>query len=257
MKNKLFLLIFAACFSTVLISCERKDNKTDSPKKIEVTGSAEMEIVPNEIYMTFTLKEYLNVAKKKIKLESIKTDFLALCKVAGVADSNISISSYTGNERWDYYYYWYKNHKTVPDFMGSVSYSVKVSSPDKLDKIVESLNENAIDNFYVSKTSHSNIEQLRKEVKIKALIAGKTKADYLAKSIGEELGEALLIQEIEDSYGNYYSNEKSGIESGTGGNSNIVNEKAKSLELESDNSSVPNFQKIKLRYEMRVEFKLK
>lgn len=248
MKNKLFVLILAVSFSTVLISCQEDDNKTESQKKIEVTGSAEMEIVPNEIYMTFTLKEYLDVAKKKVKLESIKTDFLTLCKTVGVADSNISISSYTGNERWDYY--WYKRRKTEPDFMGSISYAVKVSSSDILDKIVAGLNENAIDNFNISKTSHSDIEQLRKEVKTKALIASKAKADYLAKSIGEKLGEALLIQEIDDSYMGYYSNY-----SNERSNSNVVSQTA--MSLEGDNSSAPNFQKIKLRYEMKVEFKLK
>jgi uncharacterized protein YggE len=245
MKTKLFIGLLASCFSTFLISCGGEGNKTESPKKIEVTGSAEMEIVPNEIYMTFTLKEYLDATKKKIKLESIKTDFFALCKGAGVVDSNISISSYTGNERWDYY--WYKRRKTEPDFMGSISYAIKVNSSDKLDKIVSGLNENAIDNFNISKTSHSDIEQLRKEVKTKALIASKAKADYLAKSIGEELGEALLIQEIENSYNSYDSNTLS--------NSNSVSQTA--MSMESDNSSTPNFQKIKLRYEMKVEFKLK
>lgn len=245
MKTKIFIGLIVACFSTVLISCKSEDNKMESPKKIEVTGSAEMEFIPNEIYMTFTLKEYLDAAKKKVKLESIKNDFLTLCKVVGIADSNISISSYTGNERWDYY--WYKRRKTEPDFMSSISYAVKVSSPDKLDKMVASLNENAIDNFYIGKASHSDIEQLRKEVKTKALIASKTKADYLAKSIGEELGEALLIQEIENSYNSYYSNALS--------NSNMVSQTA--MSMEGDNSSGPNFQKIKLRYEMKVEFKLK
>ncbi|MBI4931929.1 MAG: SIMPL domain-containing protein [Bacteroidetes bacterium] len=245
MKNKSFILMLTAFLSAVLISCNCCDNKSESPKKIDVTGSAEMEFVPNEIYMTFTLKEYLDASKKKIKLETIKTDFLALCKEAGVADSNISISSYTGNERWDYY--WYKRRKSEPDFMGSISYAVKVSSTDKLDKIVSGLNENAIDNFNISKTSHSDIEQFRKDVKTKALIASKAKAEYLAKSIGEEIGEALLIQEIENSYTGYYSNAYS--------NSNVVSQTA--MNMEGDNSSGPNFQKIKLRYEMKVEFKLK
>ncbi len=245
MKTKLLIGILAFCFSTFLISCGGGNNKTEEQKKIEVTGSAEMEIVPNEIYMTFTLKEYQDAAKKKVKLESIKTDFLTLCKAAGVADSNISISSYTGNEHWDYY--WYKRRKTEPDFMGSISYAVKVSSSDKLDKIVSGLNENAIDNFNISKTSHSDIEQLRKEVKTKALIATKAKADYLAKSIGEELGEALFIQEIENNNNSYYSNQLS--------NSNSVSQTA--MSMEGNSSSTPNFQKIKLRYEMKAEFKLK
>lgn len=245
MKTRLLTGLLAACIAVVLISCNGGNSTMESPKKIEVTGSAEMEFVPDEIYVTFTMKEYLDASKKKVKIENIKTDFLALCKTAGVPDSSISISSYTGDERWDYY--WYRRRRSEPDFMSSVSFTVKVNSPDKIDKIVANLNEKAIDNFYISKTSHSNIEQLRKEVKIKALIAGKAKADYLVKSIGEELGEALLIQEIENSYSSYYANE-----------SNVSNKTSQSSEIIVDGiASGPNFQRIKLRYEMKVEFRLK
>ena len=245
MKNKLVVLILAASSSVALVSCSCRGDKIETPKKIEVTGSAEMEIVPNEIYMTFTLKEYLDASKNKVKLESIKTDFLKLCKLAGIADSNISISSYAGNERWDYY--WHKRRKTEPDFMGSISYAVMVSSADKLDKIVAGINENAIDNFNISKTSHSDIENLRKQVKTQALVASKNKADYLAKSIGEELGEALLIQEIADGYSNYYGYEN-----------NISNNVSQtSMSMAGNSSPTPDFQKMKLRYEMKVEFKLK
>ena len=145
MKKNTIILLASVCFITFLISCGHGHDKNEQPKKIEVTGSAEMEFVPNEIYMTFTLKEYLDATKKKVKLESIKTDFLTLCKAAAIPDSNISISSYTGNERWDYF--WYKRRKNEPNFMGSISYAIKVSSPEKLDKIVSGINENAIDNF--------------------------------------------------------------------------------------------------------------
>jgi uncharacterized protein len=247
MKNKLFVLLILLFIASLFASCGSRDDKK-KPPKITVTGSAEMEFIPNEIYMTFTLKEYMGAPKKKIKLDTIKAEFLKLCKTSGVSDSNISISSYNGNENWDYY--WYMKRKSDPDFMGSISYVVKVSAPDKLYKIVQGLNENAVDNFYISKTSHSKIEEYRKEVKTKALIAAKTKAEYLAKSIDEEIGEALLIQEVDDSYsGSYYSNEESNL-------SNKVSQTAL-RSLEDDESSSPAFQKKKLRYEMKVEYRLK
>ncbi len=248
MKIKFVLTLFVSSLGIILMSCgSNNTSSAEAPKKIEVTGSAEMEFVPNEIYMTFTLKEYLDGARKKVKLDNIKTEFLAQCKAAGVPDSNISISSYSGNERWDYY--WYKRRKTEPDFMSGISYAVKVSSAEKLDKIVATINDNAIENFYISKTSHCDIELLRKEVKTKALQASKTKADYLAKSVGEEIGETLLIQEIEDSYRSAFSNESNGY-------SNAISQTAMSMDA-APNAASPNFEKIKIRYEMKVVFKLK
>jgi uncharacterized protein YggE len=244
--NQKSLILLSFFLSIFFVSCFSGHHKPEVPNKIEVTGSAEMEVVPDEIYMTFTLKEYLDKAKQKVKLESIKTEFLQLCKKAGVSDTCISIASYTGNERWDYY--WYKRRKTEPDFMSSISYSIKVSTPENLDKIVNGLNENAVEGFNITKTSHSKIEQFRKEVKTKALIATRAKAEYLAESIDEEIGEALIIQEIENSSQNYYSYSNE---------SNYSNVSQTAISMESGVSQTPNFQKIKLRYEMKAEFRLK
>jgi len=240
MKKKHVLLFSAAIISIALFSCNKNNSQSEIPKKIIVKGSAEIEIVPDEIYMTFTMKEYLNKSRKKVKIEDIKKEFLELCKAAGIPDSDISVQSYSGNERWDYW--WYYKRKREPDFMASVSYNIKVNSVDKFDAVINDLNDEAISNFNINKTSHSKIEDYRKQVKTEALIATKDKADYLAKAIGEEIGEALLIEEIENSYGYNYSL------------SNVVSQS--SLNFESSDDS-PNYQKIKLRYEMKAEFLLK
>jgi uncharacterized protein len=247
MKHNFFNLVLALSLSTLLFSCASNCSKEENPRKISVVGSSEMEIVPNEIYMVFTLKEYLDDTKQKVKLEDIKSNFLALCKTAGVADSNISIAGYSGNERWDYYSY--RRRRTEPDFMASIAYTVKVSSSEKLDAIVAAVNDKALDNFYVSHTSHSDIEKLRREVKTNALKASKDKASYLAKSIGEEVGEALLIQEID----NGMVSDNSFKNSNGGG----IYANAVSMQMETSSPSAPDFEKIKLRYEVQCEFGLK
>jgi uncharacterized protein len=245
MKTRLNYLLALLVAATMLAACgETQKGKSKQNKKIEVTGSAEMEVVPDEIFMTFTLKEYLDNAKQKVNIESIKTDFLVLCKNAGIADSNISIANYSGNERWDYY--WYRRRKSEPEFMSSISYSIKVNAPEKLDPIVAGINDNAMENFYISKTSHSNMEALRKEVKMKALKASKEKADYLAKSIGEELGEAIRIQEVDES-NSPYTNIR-GFFAAAESNAAMDQQSA---------PATPAFEKIKIRYEMKAAFKLK
>lgn len=245
MKNKFLIQVLIAGFC-ILVAAQQTIAADTLPRKIEVTGSAEMEVVPDEIYITFTLKEYLSKGKQKVSLESIKADFLKLCKAVGIADSNISVAGYAGSESWEYY--WRKKHRKEPDFMNSVSYTVLLHSVGMIDKIVAGLQEDGVENFYISKTSHSRIEQLRKEVKIKALAASKAKAEYLAQSLGEQLGRVLLIQEIDDNAGwGYYGNR--------GMLSNTVSQM--SMDAEGQASAAPEFQKIKLRYEMRVEFELK
>ena len=46
------------------------------PKTITVSGSAELEIVPDEIYVQVDLREYEKKGSGKIDLETIKKNFL-------------------------------------------------------------------------------------------------------------------------------------------------------------------------------------
>lgn len=66
------------------------------PKTISVTGSAEMEIVPDEIYVQLDLREYKKRGDEKTNIDKIKADFLASCKMIGIADSNIAVASFDG-----------------------------------------------------------------------------------------------------------------------------------------------------------------
>lgn len=244
MKTTLISLatLFTIAFSCT--SCRNHSNTNDQPpKKIAVVGSAETEVVPDEIYMSFTLREYLNDTKQKVDLEQIKSTFLKTCVENGVADSNIVISSYTGYERWDYYYY--RKRRMEPDFMASITYTIKAPSADVLDKVVATIDEKALDNFFISKTSYSKMEELRKEVKIRALKASQEKAKYLAESIGEEIGEAILIQEIDNSFISDYAQSNTGIL------------KAAEADQSEPFDTGKNFARIKIRYEMNCEFALK
>lgn len=225
-----------------LFSCSTNNTHPENIKKIEVTGSSEAEYTPDEIFFTFTLTEYKNIDKKKMNLDNIKSEFITLCKNAGIADSNITVSNSSGNEQYDYSNY--RKRKTEPEFLRTISYTVKVNKLAQIDPIVNNLNEKSVENYYISKTSYSKIEELRKTVKSKALIACKTKAEYLAKSVDEEIGETLHIQEIEGvSVGGFYMEDRA--ISNSAYNENVSTSESISLKKEI------------LRYEMKAEFKLK
>ena len=71
MKNHLLKLSFFVSILALLTSCGETILKDQPAKKISVTGSAEMEIVPDEIYVNFTLREYMDGSKPKINLEDL------------------------------------------------------------------------------------------------------------------------------------------------------------------------------------------
>jgi uncharacterized protein YggE len=250
MKNKIVASVILLSSITFLMnSCQSDNSKGELKNKIEVMGSSEMELIPDEIYLTFTLKEYLK-DNHKIKIENIKTTFLDVCKKAGLNEKDISIENYNGNETYNYY--WYYRRKREPNFVASISYQIKVKTMDKIDEIVNEMNPDAVENFYINKVSHSEIEEKRKEVKNKAVIACKTKAEGLLNSIGEKIGNALLIQEIENDMAATPSYGFAGMED------NLYSNSIAKANYEVDNSSInPSIKSIKLRYVIKAEFEIK
>lgn len=213
------------------------------PKTISVTGSAELEIIPDEIYVVVTLKEYEKKGSGKIDLERIKTDFLNSCKSIGLSDSNITIASYEGTNPKTWW-----NKKAKDELYASIAYQVKFNSSKKIDELVSKLDDNATQNFDVTQVSHSKIQEYRKQVKIQAIKAAKAKAEYLTEAVGEQLGVAVTITENQNdapaaplynmnqlAFANNISTARGDFNEGAG----------------------VDFKKIRLRMEMNVVFALK
>src|SRR4026208_514878 len=94
--KKLFLIATLFVFNHLLSAQTIQLANNPFPKTITVSGSAEMEIIPDEIYVNITLREYQKKGDDKKDIETIKTNFLEACKSSGLPDSAISIFSYTG-----------------------------------------------------------------------------------------------------------------------------------------------------------------
>jgi uncharacterized protein YggE len=210
------------------------------PKTITVTGSAEMEVIPDEIYVNVVIREYQKRGEDKKELETLKTDFIAACKTIGIADSAISIVSYTGFNN----YYWLRKKKKSPDLNASITYQVKFSASKQMDDLIEKLDDEATQSFDIVNTSHSKMTEFRRQLKIGAVKAAKEKAIYLTDAIGEKLGSAITVKEPDES-NIRIANVSNGIYSQTRYESNYK---------PSDKSIEVDFKKIKLRYEVSVIF---
>jgi uncharacterized protein len=221
-------------------------------KTITVTGSAEMEIVPDEIYAMVELREYKKKGENKVELEKIKEDFLTKCRSIGLADSDVSIASYEGSNLS--YWYWKKRRKD-PDLFATIVYEVKFANSKKMDALIDALDDEATINFYVSKASHSKVIEYRKQLKIQAIKAAKEKAIYLTEAINEKVTEAITIKEPTEMYSDdvYNSNYSKGKYEAY--SNSMYEKKVGGVSNPSGNSI--NFKKIKLRFEVEVVFALK
>ena len=234
-----FITLVVLCFLTTGIFAQAPN---PFPKTINVTGSAELEIIPDEIYVVVTLKEYEKKGTGKIDLQKVKTDFLNTCRNAGMPDSVISIASYEGSSPRSWW-----NKKAKDELYATIAYQVKFASSKKMDELVRQLDDDATQNFEVVRVSHSKIQEYRKQVKIQAIKAAKAKAEYLTEAVGEQLGVAVTITENQND---------SPVVSVYNRNQVALSNIASSNGYWKENAGV-DFKKINLRMEMNVVFALK
>ena len=250
--KKLIIILNFFLFATTLNAQQVQPIFTNNPfpKTINVSGSAEMEIVPDEIYVNVELKEYQKKGENKKGIETIKTQFLEACKAVGIPDSLISIVSYAGNNP----YFW-KKRKKDPDLFAGITYQVKFKNSELMDKLVEKLDDDATQGFLIVSTSHSKMTEYRRQLKIAAVKAAKEKGIYLTEAVGEKLGEAIKINEPDENTltrtsGLYGSNQGYNVVARGASQARLSNEAF------FDETGI-DFKKIKLRFEVDVVFALK
>src|SRR6476469_3355077 len=144
----LLLLISATGFA--------QTDKNPFPRTITVSGSAEMEIVPDEIYVQVDLKEYEKKGQSKVSIDKIRQDFLSSVKAVGIPDSAISISAYDGYNGNP----WLRKKNKKDELLASITYQIKLKSSRQMDDLVNRLDDNATSNFAIIRTSHSRITEI-------------------------------------------------------------------------------------------------
>jgi uncharacterized protein YggE len=245
-------LILSIAFFAIFTITFGQSNQTQNTKTITVTGSAELEIVPDEIYAMIEIREYKKKGENKVQLEILKTEFLDKCKSIGIFDADITVASYEGSNLG--YWYW-KKRRRDPDLYASIVYEVKFTTAKKMDALIDILDDEATINFYVARATHSKITEFRKQLKIQAIKAAKDKAIYLAEAINEKASDAITIKEPRETdsdevFNNNYSKGKYEAAS------NVYYEKKVGGVSNPSGNSI-NFKKIKLRYEVDVVFGIK
>jgi uncharacterized protein len=190
MKKAMFLLAGLGLMISSFSYAQQIDNKPPV-KKIEVTGSAEVEIVPDEIYLDIALREYKNKTSK-VEISVLEKQLQKAVQEAGIPAENLSIANVFGSN----YDQWWSKKKKDPDFMARKQYRLKLNKLDKVNVILGAVNDEGIESVTISSYTHSKMEEYRKQVKTKALQAAKEKANYMLEAIGDKIGGVLEVQEI-------------------------------------------------------------
>ncbi|WP_044172765.1 SIMPL domain-containing protein [Flectobacillus major] len=240
MKKILFL--FATILSTLHFT-QAQNNMNQPPiKKIEVTGTAEEEVLPDKIYVSITLKEYFKEKdnKNRVDILVLEQQLQKAVADAGVPKESLVVGGINGYREW-----W--GRKKPTNFLENKTYTLLLPNLSKIDAILNRVDEKGILSTNIERFEYSKIDALKKEVKIKALQAAKEKASYLLAGIGEQLGEALEIYEIDNGY---YPQPVYAAA--------MMKREAVAMDNNAPMvESTVDVQKIKVRFEMKAVFKIK
>jgi uncharacterized protein len=153
---------------------------------IEVTGSSEMEVEPNEIFLYIRLREF-EENRAKVSLEKLDQEFLQALKAANIDRKNLTLADAGSNLD--------KIRRRDKDAFREKSYELKLTSAAELEKFLVKIEPVKVQQLDLTRLHHTDMEKFKIDLKIKALQAAQTKASTLLKSIGAEIGKPIMVRD--------------------------------------------------------------
>lgn len=228
MKTRLsvFIISLLATFSLQAQTNERY---------IEVTGTSEIEIVPDRIHYLIEIREYFEEEfDGKSKPEEYRTK-VPLAEIEqglreAIAQAGIPQNAILTEEIGDYW------RQQGQDFLVSKKFDITLTDFNQINEIVKHIDTKGIHTMRIGELENKDILAYHQKGKIEALKAAQRKATYLVEALGKRLGNVIRIVEE--------------------GSSNNMFPFAQSNVLSSDASSFDNFRTIKKKYSMLVRFEI-
>ena len=227
MKTRLsvFIISLLATFSLQAQTNERY---------IEVTGTSEIEIVPDRIHYLIEIREYFEEEfDGKSKPEEYRTK-VPLAEIEqglreALANSGIPQNTIRTQEIGDYW------RQQGQDFLVSKKFDITLTDFNQINEIVKRIDTKGIHTMRIGELENNDMPAYHQKGKIEALKAARRKATYLVEALGKRLGEVIRI--VEKDSGN-------------------VSPFAQSNVMSSDAASFDNFRTIKKNYSMLVRFEI-
>jgi len=234
MRTRILMLLISVL---PLLSMSQEAISVKETPYIEVVGTGEMEIIPDQIYISFTLKERFE-GKKKIEIEDQEKEMKKRLMKLNIDLKDLQLADANSD--------FIKIKRKKTDVISSKDYLLKVTTTGTLAQVFEILDEINAFNAEIQRVDHSDIKKFRKDVKMLAVQEAKEKAGYLLSAIGETVGKPLFIQEREN-YDEFQPLRKSAMMP------MMVMDAVQNEEVLPELS----FQKIKLKYSVFARFAIK
>lgn len=210
---KTFLLILCFCLTLALPLFAQEVDKLPT---ISVTGTAEILVAPDEVTFSLDITKRsmdLQIAKKESDEVAIKV--LNLTKQYAISTENVKTTNVSVDRRFEIT----KDPKNriydedgdeigTRKFVGfevSQTIIVKLKDLTKYEKFFDDVLKTGITEVNSATFENSNIIEHRQKARMMAMQAAKEKASAMTSAIGQNVGKAIKINEVNQT-SNYQSN---------------------------------------------------
>ena len=204
---------------------------------IEVTGTAEMEVEPNEIFLFVKLREF-EENRTKVQLEKLDQEFLQAVKAAGIDKKNVTLADAGSTLA--------RIRRKDKDAFREKSYEIKLTSAAELEKFLMKIEPVKVDQLDLTRLHHTDMEKFKIELKVKALQAAQTKAQTLLKSIGAEIGKPIMVRDWD----------QDPVQPLPQARANVLMYKNEQADMAMEEEQI-GFRKLKLRAQITAQFEIK
>lgn len=173
-------LIFCGNFSIA-----QTKNFIDQPY-LETTAKIDTLIKPDIIYLDILIRE--KDERNRISVEEMETKMMQKLKSLGIdTEEQLSLTDLASNFK--------KYFLKQKDIMKDKAYELKVFDSQTAGKVLVGLEEIGISNVNLDRTEYSKIEELKLELRSKAVKKAKEQADYLLKPLNQKITLAIHISD--------------------------------------------------------------
>ena len=192
MKMKLFALVIG------LLSVLSLPAQTNE-RYIEVTGTSEIEIVPDKIHYLIEIREYFEEEfdgkskpeeyRTKVPLSEIEQGLREALDKAGIPQNAIRTQ-----EIGDYW------RQQGQDFQVSKKFDITLTDFNQINEILKRIDTKGIHTMRIGELENKDMLAYHQKGKVEALKAAQRKASYLVEALGKRLGDVIRI--VEEDGGN-------------------------------------------------------
>lgn len=209
---------------------------------IEVNGSAEMTVIPDEIELEIILGSPSSI--KELTIEELDKKFYGAIKAHGIPESAVSFIAVDNPYYWYYWWWEYRN------YYNTKTYKLKLDCSKYDFAFINDIKTEYIRSIRITSSTHSMITDYRRQVKVQAMIAAKDKANDLLECIGQKIGKVIEVIEVPEVVNTNYWYNSYNMQNVT---SNCIVSQPSSGYSDGGESYVPA---IKLRYEIKAKFEI-